>query len=289
MNPSPLPYHLGCPSWSENAWRDYLYPADARPAEYLGLYSQVFNAVEGNTTFYARPAPATVERWALVMPQRFRFTAKFPGDVSHAGDLRDQLESALDFTRLLAPLGERVTPYWLQLPALFGPARLAELSHFLDEIGVPVAVEVRNDAFFARGDEERLLNRLLHERGVERICLDPRALFSCTSRDPAVLHAQAKKPKVPPRPAAFSQHPQVRFIGHPELAANESFLTPWVDKVANWIEEGRCPYIFLHTSDNRLAAALAQHFHQRLMVRLPGLAALPELPRAPEVEQLGLL
>lgn len=289
MNPSPLPYHLGCPSWSENAWRDYLYPADARPAEYLGLYSQVFNAVEGNTTFYARPAPATVERWAQVMPQRFRFTAKFPGDVSHAGDLRDQLESALDFTRLLAPLGERVTPYWLQLPALFGPARLAELSHFLDEIGVPVAVEVRNDAFFARGDEERLLNRLLHERGVERICLDPRALFSCTSRDPAVLHAQAKKPKVPPRPAAFSQHPQVRFIGHPELAANESFLTPWVDKVAGWIEEGRRPYIFLHTSDNRLAAALAQHFHQRLMVRLPGLAALPELPRAPEVEQLGLL
>lgn len=289
MNPSPLPYHLGCPSWSENAWRDYLYPADARPAQYLGLYSQVFNAVEGNTTFYARPAPATVERWAQVMPQRFRFTAKFPGDVSHAGDLRDQLESALDFTRLLAPLGERVSPYWLQLPALFGPARLAELSHFLDEIGVPVAVEVRNDAFFARGDEERLLNRLLHERGVERICLDPRALFSCTSRDPAVLHAQAKKPKVPPRPAAFSQHPQVRFIGHPELAANESFLTPWVDKVAGWIEEGRCPYIFLHTSDNRLAAALAQHFHQRLMVRLPGLAALPELPRAPEVEQLGLL
>ncbi|MBK0059194.1 DUF72 domain-containing protein [Pseudomonas sp. S44] len=289
MNPSPLPYHLGCPSWSENAWRDYLYPADARPAQYLGLYSQVFNAVEGNTTFYARPAPATVERWAQVMPQRFRFTAKFPGDVSHAGDLRDQLESALDFTRLLAPLGERVTPYWLQLPALFGPARLAELSHFLDEIGVPVAVEVRNDAFFARGDEERLLNRLLHERGAERICLDPRALFSCTSRDPAVLHAQAKKPKVPPRPAAFSQHPQVRFIGHPELAANDCFLTPWVDKVAGWIEEGRCPYIFLHTSDNRLAAALAQHFHQRLMVRLPGLAALPELPRAPEVEQLGLL
>jgi uncharacterized protein YecE (DUF72 family) len=48
-----------------------------------------------------------------------------------------------------------------------------------------------------------------------------------------------------------------------------------------WIEEGRSPYIFLHTADNRMAAALAQHFHQRLMARLPGLAALPELPRAP--------
>lgn len=289
MTPSLLPYFLGCPSWSESAWRDYLYPADARANEYLGLYSQVFNAVEGNTTFYASPAPATVARWAQVMPAHFRFTAKFPREVSHAADLREQLDAAITFTRLMAPLGERVSPYWLQLPAMFGPARLAELSHFLDEVAVPVAVEVRNDAFFARGEEERQLNRLLLERGVERICLDPRALFSCTSRDPGVLHAQAKKPKVPPRPAAFSQHPQVRFIGHPQLDANETFLTPWVDKIASWIEEGRSPYIFLHTSDNRLAAALAQRFHQRLMQRLPGLASLPELPRAPEVEQLGLL
>ncbi|WP_312152883.1 DUF72 domain-containing protein [Pseudomonas sp.] len=289
MNPSPLPYFLGCPSWSENAWRDYLYPADARATEFLGLYSQVFNAVEGNTTFYARPAPSTVERWAQVMPAHFRFTAKFPRDVSHAGDLREQLQSALDFTRLLAPLGPRVSPYWLQLPAVFGPARLAELAHFLEHIGVPVAVEVRNPRFFARGDEERALNRLLHGRGVERICLDPRALFSCTSREPAVLHAQSKKPNVPARPAAFSQHPQVRFIGHPQLEANEHFLTPWVGKVAEWIEQGRSPYIFLHTSDNRLAAALAQRFHQRLSERLPGLAPLAELPRAPEVEQLGLL
>lgn len=289
MNPSPLPYFLGCPSWSENAWRDYLYPADARATEFLGLYSQVFNAVEGNTTFYARPAPSTVERWAQVMPAHFRFTAKFPRDVSHAGDLREQLQSAIDFTRLLAPLGPRVSPYWLQLPAVFGPARLGELAHFLDHIGVPVAVEVRNPRFFARGDEERALNRLLHGRGVERICLDPRALFSCNSREPAVLHAQSKKPNVPARPAAFSQHPQVRFIGHPQLEANEHFLTPWVGKVAEWIEQGRSPYIFLHTSDNRLAAALAQHFHQRLSERLPGLAPLAELPRAPEVEQLGLL
>ncbi|WJD71351.1 DUF72 domain-containing protein [Pseudomonas asiatica] len=289
MSPSPLPYFLGCPSWSENAWRDYLYPADANSSEMLGYYSQVFNAVEGNTTFYARPAPGTIARWGQIMPEHFRFTAKFPRDISHEGDLRDQLEPAFDFTRLMAPLGQRVAPYWLQLPAQFSPARLGELCHFLDEVGVPVAVEVRNQAFFAKGEEERLLNRLLHERGVERICLDPRALFSCTSRDPAVLHAQAKKPKVPPRPAAFSQHPQVRFIGHPQLEANEAFLTPWVDKVAAWIEEGRNPYIFLHTSDNRLAAALAQRFHQRLMQRLPGLAALPELPRPPEVEQLGLL
>ncbi|WP_455894067.1 DUF72 domain-containing protein [Pseudomonas palmensis] len=286
---TPLPYFLGCPSWSENAWREYLYPAEARPSDFLGLYCQVFNAVEGNTTFYARPAPATLERWAQIMPAHFRFTAKFPGDISHADDLRQQCVAAHTFINLLKPLGARVAPYWLQLPASFGPARLGELVAFIDEVDVPLAVEVRNKAFFAKGEEERLLNRLLLDRGVERICLDPRALFSCTSRDPGVLHAQSKKPRVPPRPAAFSQSPQVRFIGHPELAANEPFLLPWLDKVAAWIEEGRTPYVFLHTADNRLAAALAQRFHQGLMERLPGLPALPELHRAPVAEQLGLL
>lgn len=284
-----LPYYLGCPSWSENAWRDYLYPAAARPADFLGLYSQVFNAVEGNTTFYASPSASTVQRWAEVMPAHFRFTAKFPREISHGGDLREQLTAAETFTRLLSPLGERVAPLWLQLSKGFTPQRLPELAGFIDALQRPLAVEVRHDEFFTKGENERMLNRLLLDRGVERICLDPRALFSCTSTDPSVLHAQSKKPRVPPRPAAFTQFPQVRFIGHPQLEANEPFLLPWVEKIALWIEEGRTPYIFLHTADNVLAAKLAQRFHARLMLRLPGLPALPELYREPAAEQLGLL
>lgn len=284
-----LPYYLGCPSWSENAWRDYLYPPDAKSADFLNHYCQVFNAVEGNTTFYASPAASTVERWADTMPAHFRFTAKFPGDISHSGDLREQLTAAETFTQLLSPLGERVSPLWLQLSKSFTPQRLPELAGFIDALQRPLAVEVRHDEFFAKGDSERQLNRLLLDRGVERICLDPRALFSCTSTDPSVLHAQAKKPRVPARPAAFTQFPQVRFIGHPELEANDPFLLSWVEKIAEWIEEGRTPYIFLHTADNLLAAKLAQRFHARLMLRLPGLPALPELYREPAALQLGLL
>lgn len=282
-----LPYFLGCPSWSEPAWRGSLYPEQASSAEFLTLYCTRFNAVEGNTTFYAQPSAASVARWAQAMPVHFRFCAKLPRSVSHAADLREQLDQAQAFRRLLAPLGARVTPYWLQLPASFGPQRLAELSDFLEPWAAQeLALEVRHPAFFARGEEERRLNRLLHERGIERICLDSRALFSCLSSAPAVLHAQAKKPRLPPRPTAFSQAPQLRFIGHPELSANDLFVAPWLDKVAAWIEEGRTPHVFLHTADNRLAPQLAQRFHQALMKRLPGLPALPEgSPQA----QLGLL
>ncbi|WP_339079772.1 DUF72 domain-containing protein [Pseudomonas sp. TMP9] len=285
-----LPYFLGCPSWSEPAWRGSLYPDSSRSSEFLPLYAQVFNAVEGNTTFYAAASTETVARWAERMPAHFRFCAKLPREISHGGDLREQSSAAEVFRRLLAPLGVRVTPFWLQLPASFGPQRMAELVSFIEHWqGDELAVEVRHPAFFAKGDEERRLNRLLHERGIERICLDSRALFSCVSSAPAVLHAQAKKPRLPLRPTAFSQSPQLRFIGHPDVLANDPFMLPWLDKVAGWIEEGRTPYVFLHTADNRLAPQLAQRFHQQLMQRLPGLQALPERPRQPEVEQLGLL
>lgn len=285
-----LPYFLGCPSWNEPAWRGSLYPHSARPANFLSLYGQVFNAVEGNTTFYARPSAATVSRWAALMPAHLRFCAKLPRDISHSGDLREQLVASDDFRRLLAPLGARVAPFWLQLPASFGPSRLAELSVFIEHwAGRALAVEVRHPAFFAKGEEERALNRLLLERGIERICLDARALFSCLAQEPALLHAQAKKPRLPIRPTAFSQAPQLRFIGHPELAANDRFMAPWLDKVARWIEDGRTPYVFLHTADNRLAPQLARRFHTQLMARLPGLTGLPEAIGEPALEQLGLL
>ena len=222
------------------------------------------------------------------MPAAFRFCAKLPRDISHGGDLREHFAATVDFLQLLAPLGERVAPLWLQLPASFGPERLGELLAWLDEFtDRAIAVELRHPLFFARGEEERLLNRELQARAVERICLDSRALFACTSRDPAVLHAQAKKPRLPLRPTAFSASPQLRFVGGPDLEANQAFLEPWLDKVADWIGQGLTPHVFLHTPDNQLAAAQALRFHRALMQRLPGLPALAR--SEPEVEQVGLI
>lgn len=222
------------------------------------------------------------------MPDEFRFCAKLPREISQAPDLRDVGDLIIAFRTLLEPLGTRVTPFWLQLPASFGPARLDELSELIETLNRPLAVEVRHTAFFARNEEERALNRLLHERGVERICMDTRALFSCQSGDPALIHAQSKKPRLPVRPTAFSESPQLRFVGHPELQANDPFLAPWLEKVAQWIEAGKRPHVYLHTPDNRLAPELAMRFHDQLSQRLPGMPTLAVGPMQSE-SQLSLL
>lgn len=247
----------------------------------------MFNTVEGNTTLYAWPAEETVQRWAERMSEGFRFCAKLPREISQAASLYEVLDLAQAFRQRLMPLGARVTPFWLQLPASFGPGRLGELAALIDSFGAPLAVEVRHGAFFDRGADERALNRLLLDRGVERICLDSRALFSCRGQDAALLHAQGKKPRLPVRPAAFSDAPQLRFIGHPQLEANDPFMVPWLDKVAGWIEAGKTPHVYLHTPDNHRAPELAQRFHGQLAERLPGLPSLQPLQRAPQLSLLG--
>lgn len=265
-----------------------MFPPQLETGDFLAQYARMFNAVEGNTTFYAWPSAETVQRWAVNMPASFRFTAKIPRDISHAGDLRDHTDALERFERLLSPLGERVSPMWLQLPASFGPSRMDELQALIEVVERPLAIEVRHPAFFDRSDQERALNRLLRDRGVERICLDTRALFSCASGDESLLHAQRRKPRLPVRPAALTTSPQLRFVGHPSVAENERYLAPWLDKFATWIEAGLTPHAYLHMADNRYAPALARAFHAHLAARLPGLPALPE--RAASVmPQLELL
>jgi uncharacterized protein YecE (DUF72 family) len=284
-----LPYYLGCPSWSDANWRGSLYPGATRPSEFLSRYAHVFNAVEGNTTFYAEPSIETIARWAELMPLHFRFCAKFPREISHDGDLRSHLSHAQSFMQLLAPLGERVTPYWLQFASVFGPERLSELADFLDALPSAgrIAVEVRHGEFFRKGMAERELNNLLMARNVERIGLDSRALFSSEPTSAVVREAQAKKPRLPVRVPAFTQSPQIRFIGRLELEANDPYLEPWVNKFVEWIKEGRTPYLFLHTPDNRHAPELAMRFHAKLQDHLPDLPPLPVM--AEPVAQLGLL
>jgi uncharacterized protein YecE (DUF72 family) len=45
-------YYLGCPGWGTKTWVGRLFPTSTRSTELLELYARVFNAVEGNTTFF---------------------------------------------------------------------------------------------------------------------------------------------------------------------------------------------------------------------------------------------
>ena len=270
----------GCPLWAEPAWLGSLYTRGSDADERLAQYSRVFGAVEGNTTFYSLPSEARVARWAELLVDDFHFCAKLPREVSHAGRLDPAHPALKAFLERLAPLQQRLGPIWLQLPERFAPQDMGTLADFLDSLpgDYRYAVEVRHPGFFRKDDAERQLNRLLHQRSIERISFDSRALFASAATDPSTLEAKQRKPRLPVHAIALSERPSVRFIGAMEQAANWQALAPWLDKCVQWLQEGRQPMLFMHTPDNLLAPQLARDFHAALCERLPTLPPMPLWP-----------
>ncbi len=265
VDPPPADYVLGCPVWQLAPWRGTVYPATAKPADFLAHYAQRFNGVEGNHTFYGLPAATTVARWCAQTPADFAFCCKLPQAITHRQQLHHADEDTQAFFTRLAPLETRLQVF-IQLPHYFGPGALPTLLHYLD--GLPTAwprhVEVRHPAFFAKGDAERQLNRALMDRQVNRVMMDSRPLFSATAREAAVQTAQHKKPRLPVHPLATGRQPMIRFIGHPDIAANTAFFADWVPKLRQWRGEQRRPLVFVHTPDNHQAPALAAHCRRQL-------------------------
>lgn len=68
--------YVGTSGWSYPSWKPGFYPADARPADFLGHYAERLPAVELNTTGYRLPAEEQFERWAAQTPPGFRFAPK---------------------------------------------------------------------------------------------------------------------------------------------------------------------------------------------------------------------
>lgn len=109
--------YIGCSGWSYSAWLGYFYPKGLEEAKYLEYYSQVFDYVEIDSSFYQTPNQLTVSRWARVTPKGFRFTTKFPKSITHDKRLGQDIEGDLDyFYKAMAPLANKLCCLLLQLP-----------------------------------------------------------------------------------------------------------------------------------------------------------------------------
>ncbi|PID49259.1 MAG: hypothetical protein CR991_07705 [Proteobacteria bacterium] len=286
----PLPYYLGAPLWSQNEWKGNFYTAQAKAGDFLRQYARFFNAVEGNTTFYATPSAVNVARWVEATPPDFRFSFKFPREITHKAKLARVNAETQAFLKRLAPLGERLNNFMLQLPASFSPERLPLLEQFLRELPTDYgyAVEVRHPAFFTDANQRQRYNELLKKRGVDRVIFESRPVHSAPALDEATREAQERKPRLPVQLDVTAQSPILRYIGHPVLEENQSRLEPWAAQTARWLQAGLTPRIFLHTPNNLQVPKLALQFHHMLQQRLPELPDLPAFP-SDQADQVALL
>ncbi|HEU5150365.1 MAG TPA: DUF72 domain-containing protein [Iamia sp.] len=257
---------VGCAMWAHAAWRGTFLPADLRREEQLTAYGSWCTAVEGNTTAYGLPSPATVAGWAEAAPADLRFLFKLPQDLTHRRRLRPDDGEVAAIVDLLAPLGARAEQLWIQLPAAFGPDDLDVLAGFLARAPRPPrwVVEVRHPGFFERGPAARGLARLLRAHDAEWATFDTTTMFAAPPTSEAERDAWAKKPRLPRREVALGDRPVVRYLGRDDVDATIAGWQPWVPVVARWLEEGRSPTVFVHTPDNDVALGLARRFHDEV-------------------------
>jgi uncharacterized protein YecE (DUF72 family) len=148
----PAGLHLGTSAFTAAGWEGSFYPAGMKPAEFLAYYSQKFDTVELDNTFYRTPSVATVRGWYAKTPKDFIFAAKVVQTITHEKVLQDCEAELKEFLAAMDILGEKLGPLVFQF-GYFNKQAFASLDLFLARLvpflkklpkGYRFAVEIRN-------------------------------------------------------------------------------------------------------------------------------------------------
>ena len=144
--------YIGCSGWSYTSWQGPFYPSNLENKQWLSYYSQIFNYVEIDSTFYRIPNEFTVKNWAKKTPENFRFSAKFPKVITHDKKFKDVEKELSSFYDAMKPLKDKLLSLLIQLPPYLkikeGLEALKQYDFFFDD-NFRYTVEVRHPSWFS--------------------------------------------------------------------------------------------------------------------------------------------
>jgi uncharacterized protein YecE (DUF72 family) len=146
---------IGCQGWNYDDWttkplqKAVFYPRGTRAHKMLETYSQVFETVEIDSTFYAVPASSAVEGWYKKTPGNFTFSLKMPQEITHNFALDKNSYPVLEeFCERVALLKEKLGVVLVQLAPQFEASKenAQNLRRFLERLpkDIRFAVEFRD-------------------------------------------------------------------------------------------------------------------------------------------------
>ncbi len=294
---SNLPYRLGLPAWAFPGWQGSYFESQPSP---LASYAEVFNCVEGNTTFYSTPDVATVDGWLQALDGKdFRFSFKLPQSVTH--ERRFNIADLDRFLTAIEPLKPCLGPFLVQFPAWAGAQhidRFAPVFEILASVGECV-IEVRHPTFF---QDPTLLEPVLNQYRFGRVMLDSRALYQGDLSHPDIQKAIHEKPDVAVLETIYNDLAFVRLILHPDGVSNLRWMNEWVERTVTMMRQGYDVYMFIHCPNNQHCPPFALSFHRALQTAWRNAMnagnaksatattdELPDLPAWPVPQQGSLL
>jgi uncharacterized protein YecE (DUF72 family) len=255
----PFEVYVGCAKWNRTDLKGF-YPRGTK--DELAYYATQFNSIELNATFYHMPDTAQVTTWKNKTPEGFRFYPKLPMIISHYKRLLNVKQPVMEFADAVSRFEDRLGMAFLQLHDNFGPGNLDRLTGFLKAFpkGIPLAVELRNNAWFGDAGETEEVFRLLEGEKMAAVLVD-----TAGRRD--LLHMRLTTPE------AF-----VRYVGanHP---SDYTRLDDWVERIVSWRKQGlRSLHFFLHQNVEKESPLLAAHLIAKLNERLGLKLKIPARP-----------
>ena len=252
--------NVGCAKWNKTDLKGF-YPKGTK--DELAYYSQQFNSIELNATFYNMPSVEQVIKWKEKTPKGFKFFPKITNSISHYKRLLDVKAVTDDYCNAVVNFENQLGMVFLQLHDNFSPKEFEKLKIFIEQFpkGIPLAVEVRNKTWFEEEDVWEEYCRLLQKNKVTNIIVD-----TAGRRD--MMHMSLTTP------AAF-----IRWVGCNDDAIDLKRLDDWTARIKKWQKEGlKQLYFFVHQNVEVSSPLLSAHFIQGLNKELKLDLKIPAKP-----------
>lgn len=141
--------YIGTSGWHYKHWKGVFYPKELTDSDQLSFYTQWFNTVEINNSFYRQPSESTFKKWKEQSPAGFLFSVKANRFITHLKKLHEAAAYTTNFVHLSALLGKKLGPFLFQLPPSW-KLNLTRLSDFVNMLpkGYRYVFEFRNAEWY---------------------------------------------------------------------------------------------------------------------------------------------
>jgi uncharacterized protein YecE (DUF72 family) len=212
----------------------YLFPPPYENASRLTFYASHFNSIEFNSTFYKIPQPATVAKWAAMVPEDFRFTFKLWKEITHTKGFNFKEEDVIAFFNSINSVKEKKGCLLLQLPPSIGREYARQLENLLGCIKETdpaqdwkVAVEFRNSSWY----HEEIYDLLDYYKATVVIQDIPKSATPLLDQKSDFLYIRFHGP-----------------TGNYRESYSEEFLKEYAALINEWKEDGKTVYVYFNNT-----------------------------------------
>ncbi|MCM8786663.1 MAG: DUF72 domain-containing protein [Candidatus Omnitrophica bacterium] len=228
--------YVGTSGYIYNHWQEVFYPKNLPRYKRLEFYSQHFNTVELNVTFYKLPKESAFLGWYKKTPKNFKFVIKGWRFITHLKKLKNCQNDLEIFFKKAKYLKEKLLCVLWQLPPLlkYDKKKLEKFILLLKKYPYYYSFEFRNGSWFNQNTY-----KILRENNAN-LCI-------------------ADSPNFPNVTITTSSFLYLRFHGSTNLYSSmysEQQLQGWVEKIKIMLKEEKIKFILAFFNNDAFGYAI---------------------------------